>query len=284
MTSSTQVPRVWLYTRAWTRGERLRPRNQRVCRMWRSTIGCIALATSSCTSHHAYVSPTPGEDIRDVQLATGGMSLIRTPAGGAAIVGLAYDQSTDHIFARVLPGTTIREIERSTGHVIRDFQARRVTPGCGGITPDEFPITECGLAIRWSDRHFFLDNPNGNPITEIDFNGDFVRNIVLQQPGGVIGGLAYDQAGGRLYILYVATETVAEVDLSGTEIRRFRPQAPILPQGLSMSSDRRELYIPLISGNFIGVFDLAGALITQHPLQRSGIAGGVAAGRRRSWP
>jgi hypothetical protein len=215
-------------------------------------------------------------------LLLGGLSTIRTPAGGTAIVGLDYERSSDHIFARVLPGTIIREIERSSGNIIRSFPAQKVTPGCGGITPDQFPIIECGLAMRWSDRHFFLDNPTGNPITEIDFNGNFVRSITLKQPGGVIGGLAYDQQNDHLYVLYIAG-TVAEVDLNGAEIRRFKPKTPILPQGFGMNSDRRELYIPLINGNFIGVFDLGGALIAQHPLQRSGMAGGVGAGPRPPW-
>ena len=246
---------------------------------WLVTV-LIVLSVSGCTSHHAYVSLTPGEGIRDVEIPSGDLSLIRTPAGGAAIVGLAYEKDSDHIFARVLPGTALREVERSTGSVLRSFSARQITAGCGGITPDEFPIAGCGLAIRWSDRHLFLDNPTGNPITEIYINGDFVQNITLQRPGGVIGGLAYDQQTDNLYVLYVATETVAEIDLNGNELRRFQPQTPILPQGLSISPDRRELYIPLVNGNFIGVFDLSGGLTAQHSLQRSGFAGGVGAGPR----
>jgi hypothetical protein len=246
-------------------------------------ISYVALMLSGCAGHHAYVSLTPPEEMRDVTIPIGAVALIRSASGGSAIVGLDYEQSSDHIFARVLPGTTLREVERSSGNIIRSFPAQKVVPGCGGITPIEIPTVACGLAMRWSDRHFFLDNPTGNPITEVDFNGDFVRHITLQQPGGVIGGLAYDQQTNHLYVLYIATETVAEVDLNGVEIRRFRPQPRVLPQGLGMSSDRRELYMPLFNGDFLGVFDLGGALITQYPLQRSGVVGGVGAGRRPWW-
>lgn len=237
------------------------------------------LLASGC-SHHAYVSLTPGEDIRDVEIPSGDMARIRN-AASPIVVGLAYEKSSDRIFARLVPGTALREIERATGTVVRSFVARQVTPGCGGISPAaEMPVTVCGLAMRWSDRHFFLDHPTGNPVTEVDFGGNFVRHITLQSPGGPVGGLAYDQRTDTLYVLYIASETVAEVDLDGREIRRFRPQAPIQPQGLSISPDRRELYIPLGSGTFIGVFDLNGALKAQHALGGAGYAGGVGAGPR----
>ena len=241
---------------------------------------CLALTTFGC-SQHAYVSLTAGQQIRDIEVPTGTMKLIPN-AAGSTIVGLAYQKSSDRIFARLIPGTAMREIERSTGNIIRSFVAQQVTAGCGGINPvSEFPNTECGLAMRWSDRHFFLDNPNGNPITEVDFNGDFVRHITLQSPGGPIGGLAYDQRANTIYVLFIPIMTVAEVDLNGREIRRFRPQAPIQPQGMSMSSERRELYIPSIDATFINVFDLGGALKAQYPLQSTGYAGGVGAGPRR---
>jgi hypothetical protein len=172
------------------------------------------------------------------------------------------------------------EIERGTGAILRSFVARQVTPGCGGVSAAIGDIVVCGLAMRWSDRHFFLDHPNGNPITEVDYNGDFVRRITLQSPGGPIGGLAYDQRTNTIYVLYVTILTVAEIDLDGREIRRFRPQAPIQPLGLSISPSRRELYIPIVGATHIGVFDLGGALKARHPLQNGGIAGGVGAGPR----
>lgn len=244
-----------------------------------STLMAIAMLTYGC-SQHTYVSLTPGQQIRDIELPSSNMELIPN-AVSSTIVGLAYQKSSDRIFARLVPGTSMREIDRSSGAVIRSFVARQVTPGCGGLTPaSELPITECGLAMRWSDRHFFLDNPNGNPITEIDFNGDFVRNISLQNPGGPIGGLAYDQRANTLYVLFMQGFVVAEVDLNGNEIRRFQPQAPIQPQGMSMSSERREIYIPLVNATHIGVFNLSGALKSQHVLQGTGYAGGVGAGPR----
>jgi len=238
----------------------------------------LALFALGCT-HHAYVSLTPGQDIRDVEIPSGNMQLISN-ASSSFIVGLAYQKDQDRIFARVIPGTQMLEIERGTGAILRSFVARQVTPGCGGVSAAIGDIVVCGLAMRWSDRHFFLDHPNGNPITEVDYNGDFVRRITLQSPGGPIGGLAYDQRTNTIYVLYVTILTVAEIDLDGREIRRFRPQAPIQPLGLSISPSRRELYIPIVGATHTGVFDLGGALKARHPLQNGGIAGGVGAGPR----
>jgi hypothetical protein len=239
----------------------------------------LSLLAFGC-SHHAYVSLTPGEDIRDIEIPSGSIERISNQFS-AIIVGLAYQKDTDRIFARLIPGTSMREIDRKTGAVIRSFVARQVTPGCGGMSPvTNQPVTECGLAMRWSDKHFFLDNPTGNPITEVDFNGDFVRRIILQSPSGPIGGLAYDQRTDTLYVLYITIMTVAEYDLNGREIRRFRPQAPIQPQGMSISSDRRELYIPLVNATHMGVFDLSGALKARHRLPSVGFAGGIGAGPR----
>lgn len=234
---------------------------------------------SGCSSH-TYVGLTPAESIRDVDIPSGALAQVPNSAN-AAIVGMAYEESSDHLFLRLLPGTSMREIERKTGALIRNFTAAGVTAGCGGFTPDEFPTTECGLAMRWSDRHFFLDHPTGNPVAEIDFMGNFVRNITLQTPHGPIGGLAYDQRSDRLFVLFI-NRLVAEVDLNGLELRRFIPSGPyqIQPQGLSINTGRRELYIPLMNGNRIGVFDLNGSYKDNYPLQRSGATGGVAAGDR----
>ncbi|GIL06261.1 hypothetical protein FBR04_01885 [Betaproteobacteria bacterium PRO7] len=247
-----------------------------------AVVAAAGLASTGCAMH-TYVALTPGEGIRDVTLPGGGLATIRV-SSNEQIVGLAYEQRTDRLFAREIPGTRLVEIERASGATVRTFSAQQVTPGCGGLlTNVELPNIACGLAMRWSDRHLFLDHPNGNPITELDVDGRFVRHIMLQKPGGPIGGLGYDQRNDRLYVLYIVSETVAEVDLNGAEIRRFRPQAPIQPQGLDVSTARRELYIPLVNGNAIGVFDLSGALIEQHPLQRAGVAGGVGAGTRPWW-
>jgi hypothetical protein len=234
---------------------------------------------SGCSSH-TYVGLTPAENIRDVDIPSGVLAQVPNSAN-VAIVGMAYEESSDHIFLRLLPGTSMREIERKTGALIRNFTAACVTAGCGGFTPDEFPTTECGLAMRWSDRHFFLDHPTGNPVAEIDFMGNFVRNITLQTPHGPIGGLTYDQRSDHLFVLFI-NRLVAEVDLNGLEMRRFTPSGPyqLQPQGLSMNSARRELYIPLMGGNRIGVFDLNGSYKDSYPLQRSGATGGVAAGDR----
>jgi hypothetical protein len=242
---------------------------------------CAGLLAGCAT--RAYVALTPGEGIREVTLPTGGLVTLR-PSHNSQIVGLAYEERTDHVFARLIPGTQLLEIERSSGNVLRTFSAQQVTPGCGGIFPSvELPSVNCGLAQRASDRNLFLDHPTGNPITEITVDGVFVRHVMLKKPGGPIGGLGYDQDSGLLYVLYIASRSIAEVDLNGVELRRITPQGPIMPQGLERDSRKNEFHIPLGNGNEIGVFSDGGALLSQYPLQRAGVAGGVGSGQRPWW-
>jgi hypothetical protein len=240
-----------------------------------------AVVLGGCATR-AYVGLTPGEGIREVDLDNGTLTTLR-PSHAAAIVGLAYEERTDRLFARLLPGTLLLEIDRRSSIVVRSFNAQQVPAGCGGVQPaPELPNAVCGLAMRAADRHLFLDHPSGNPITELTVDGAFVRHIPLKQPGGPIGGLAFDDDTGRLYVLY-ATGTVAEVDLDGAEIRRFRPQGPIEPLGLDYDRHEKRFLIPLAGGNRLGAFDSNGALRREYPLQRAGTAGGVASGRIAWW-
>lgn len=241
-----------------------------------------AVVLGGCATR-AYVGLTPGEGIREVRLNDGTLETLR-PAHAAAIVGLAYEERTDRLFARLLPGTQLMEIDRRSSVVIRLFNAQQVTAGCGGILPaSELPNAVCGLAMRAADRHLFLDHPTGNPITELTVDGAFVRHITLKQPGGPIGGLAFDDDSGRLYVLYATLGTVAEVDLDGVEIRRFRPQGPIQPLGLDYDRHQKVFLIPLQSGNRLGAFDGNGVLLREYPLQRAGTVGGVGSGRIAWW-
>lgn len=241
-----------------------------------------AIVLGGCATR-AYVGLTPGEGIREVKLDNGTLATLR-PSHAAAIVGLAYEERTDRLFARLLPGTLLLEIDRRSSLVVRHFNAQQVTAGCGSVLPaPELPDTVCGLAMRATDRHLFLDHPTGNPITELTVDGAFVRHITLKQPGGPIGGLAYDDDTGRLYVLYLTLGTVAEVDLDGVEVRRFRPQGPIQPLGLDYDRHQKVFLIPLAGGNRLGAFDSNGALLRQYPLQRSGTAGGVGSGRIAWW-
>lgn len=241
-----------------------------------------AVVVAGCATR-AYVGLTPGEGVREVTLDNGTLTTLR-PSHAAAIVGLAYEERTDRLFARLLPGNLLLEIDRRSSIVVRSFNAQQVTGGCGGLqaTP-ELPDAVCGLAMRAADRHLFLDHPTGNPVTELTVDGAFVRHITLKQPGGPIGGLAFDDDTGRLYVLYATLGTVAEVDLDGVEIRRFRPQAPIQPLGLDYDRHQKAFLIPLAGGNRLGAFDSSGALMREYPLQRSGTAGGVGSGRIAWW-
>lgn len=238
----------------------------------------ILLAIAGCTSH-AYVSLTPSETLRDVNLRSGTVTAM-WPSGGRTIVGLAADGTRRAIYARVDPGNRLAEYDRETGALRRLFNAERVPPGCGTSVPVE--ILVCGLAIRLFDKHLFLDHPQGNPIYELDNDGKWIRDIRLQSPGGVIGGIAYDQRNRVLYVIFVTTSTVAEIDLNGVEQRRFSLSRPVQPEGLSIGVNSDRLYVPLVSGSALGEFDMNGQFVRQFPLNRAGFAGGVGVDSQRT--
>ncbi len=247
-------------------------------------LGFVTAVLFAC-SHHVYVGMPSGQPMRDVEIPSGNTELISV---GSSFIGVAYEESSDHLFLRVVPGTQLQEVDRS-GNRLRSFSAQQVTAGCDGrpAPGSDSPSKECGLAMRYKDRHFFLDHPGGLLIAEIDINGAFIRNIRLAQPGGEIGGLAYDQKTDTIYVLFVRSRMVAEIDLQGDQLRRFgfvNPQtgASILVErfGLSISSKRRELYLALHNGNRLGVFDLGGTLIDEHALSAGASIQGIGAGRR----
>lgn len=184
--------------------------------------GFFAALLIGC-SHHAYVGMPPGQPMRDVEIPSGNTTLIPI---GSSFIGAAYEEASDHLFLRIVPGTQLQELDRN-GNRLRSFSAQQVTAGCDGAGPEsDEPSKECGLAMRYSDRHFFLDHPGGLLIAEVDINGAFIRNIRVAQPDGPIGGLAYDQQTDTIYILFVRSRMVAEIDLMGNQLRRFRPFNP----------------------------------------------------------
>lgn len=239
-------------------------------------IALISSFTMAGCSNHAYVALSASEQFRDVSLPDGNMQMIPNTSS-VSTVGLAYLADKDHLLERVLPGTQLREIDRKDGKIIRTFAAKQVTAGCANTGPsgDEIPAgTICGLAMRQSDRHLFLDHPNGTIITEIDYLGEFVKHIRLQQPRGAIGGLGVDQAADTLYVLFI-NGMVSEIDMRGNEIRSFNVVGT-QPRGLSVNEGRKEIYIPLVNGGHIGVFNWNGELVAKHVLQHAGTTTGVA--------
>ncbi|MDH3241963.1 MAG: SdiA-regulated domain-containing protein [Alphaproteobacteria bacterium] len=243
-----------------------------------------ALAVLAGCADHAYVGLPPGQPMRDITIPDG---TTRNVPIGASLVGVAFEEGRDRLFLRILPGTQLQEVDRRTGRRIRSFSAQQVPAGCGGFTPDEFPIQECGLAMRYADRHLFLDHPSGLQIAELDIDGRFVRNIRLAQTDGPIGGLAYDQQTDTLYVLFIRSRMIDQIDLQGRRLRRLRATNPqtgaavtVERFGLGINSKRRELYLALHNGNRLGVFDMSGGLIATHNLNRSGLVPGVGGGRR----
>lgn len=245
-------------------------------------VAVCCVVVSGCASH-AYTSLTAGEQIRDINLRSGSVSTIGGGTG-QLIIGLAADPVNNSLYARVAPnGNQLRELDRDSGAIVRQFVAERVVPGCGQQTVTLDAIV-CGLAIRLFDHHLFLDHPQGLMIHEVDSDGKWIQNIQLQSPGGAIGGLAYDQRNGVLYALFIRTSEVAEIDMSGVERRRFRFDRSVQPEGLSIGVNSDELYVPLAGGSVLGAFDTNGRFIRQYPLNRSatGPAAGVGADSRRT--
>lgn len=234
-------------------------------------------------SDYAYVGMPQGQPSREVRIPDGSTRLFPTPG---SIVGLAYDDARRRIYVRNLPGTQLQELNRS-GSVLRTFAAQRVPAGCGGSAPVEIPIKECGLAVRKSDGHLFLDHPNGLIITELGTDGKFVRNINVARPQGPIGGLAFDDQTQTLYLLFIRNRMIAEMDLNGTALRTIRASNPaaggaalqIERFGLGINPKRRELYVALQNGNRLGVLDMSGGLIATHNLSAGVVVEGIGGGR-----
>ncbi len=233
-------------------------------------------------SDYAYVGMPQGQPSREVRIPDGATRLFPL---SSPIVGLAHDDARRRIYVRNLPGTQLQELDRN-GTVLRTFSAQRVPGGCGGFTPDEFPIKECGLAVRAADGHLFLDHPNGLIITELQPDGQFVRDINVARPQGPIGGLAFDDKTQTLYLLFIRNRLIAEMDLNGAELRTIRPSNPsagaalqIERFGLGINPKRRELYVALQNGNRLGVLDMAGGLIGTHNLSAAAAVEGIGGGR-----
>lgn len=244
---------------------------------------CAVLAMTGCADY-AYVGLPQGQPSREIRIPDG--TTVTFPLS-SSIVGLTYEDRPRHLFARNLPGTQLQELDRR-GNVLRTFAASQVPAGCGGITPDEFPVKECGLAIRLSDRHLFLDHPGGVRISELLADGSHVRHITLERPEGPIGGLAYDQKTDRLYTLFIRNRRIGVYDLDGKRVGTVGATDPatgaavmIERFGLAINSDRREIYAALHNGNRLGVFDMNGSLKATHPISTGTAVNGIGAGRGR---
>lgn len=244
----------------------------------------VAASLGACRTSRAFTSGQSGTPLRVIDTDTGPLNDVADPGGGSTIVGVAYRPETDLLYVRIAPGNRVRVVSHKTGRVIEDITAGGVPAGCGGVNPaTDQVVADCGLAIDAFGKRLFLDHPNGNPIFVTDLAGKALGKITLRNPGGSIGGLGFDESTQHLYVLYIPTHTVAEVDLQGVEIRRFKPDRPIQPESLDYDSDRAELLIPLVNGTHLGIFDRDGKLLRQWPLARSGLAGGTGVGSRTSW-
>lgn len=257
----------------------------------------LSVASSGCQAPHAYVSGLVSEPVFDVPTRGGRVERIARPdcIGGSAIVGMAYWRDRDLLYARITPGNRVIEFNRA-GRCLRTQIPQPGVPspvpaGCGSALEQ----LTCGLTIRWSDGHLFLDDPNpvNRRIFELDNDGALVQTITYQSPNpnvvSPISGLGFHQSDGRLWALFPNFQTdsaVVEYDLAGRALRRFSVgNAGVQAQGLAIDTERNEAVLPRRDGQAIVVFDLQGNRLRDVAVPRAVagfLGGGIGAGPRRA--
>jgi uncharacterized protein YjiK len=217
--------------------------------------------------NHIYLTTAASAAIHDHGPAPAAVRAVLAP--GERALGLAYDFNTDHLFVRIAPGQVIRVVERPSGRILRDMPL-----------PRELHTTApADLAIRSHDRHLFAAHPDGRSIVELTLFGGFVRRFELRGLTAPIGGLAYDQQGGRLLVLTAAAPAhVGVVSPEGRIEDLVALTTPVSPVSLGYDSDARRFFVPLADGRSLGEFDATGRLLAVHPAADTITA--VDAGRR----
>lgn len=218
---------------------------------------CAALLAGCATSgpNHTYLTTTGSDAIHDLGPKSAKLADIVGPDEHA--LGLAYDFNTDHLFVRVAPAQVIRVIERPSGKILREMPL-----------PAEVNTTApADLAVRSSDRHLFAVHPDGRSVVELTLFGEVVRRIELRDLDAPIGGLAYDQRGGRLLVLSADAghARIGAVAPEGSVTYYVTLAAPVSPLSLGYDSDAGRFFVPLADGRSLGEFDRDGKLVATHP-------------------
>lgn len=230
-------------------------------------LSCVALGGAGCATpgpNHLYVAARGGEPLRDIGPQGAPVATVASNTTSAeAILGLAYDFNTDHLFLRLAPGNVIRVVERPSGRKLRDMMLPQVPPG--SIHVARHPTAD--LAIRPSDRHLFLALPDGRSIAEITLLGERVSVFELKDVPGPIGGLAYDHKNHRLLaLLATAPARIGAVSSDGSVTYYVTLSGPVLPISLGYDCAARHYYVPLADGRTVGVFDENGHLVGKSEL------------------
>ena len=214
------------------------------------------LALAGCATPgplHLYSLPTASANaIAD----TGADHTADTPsflAPGEIVTGFAYDPFTDHFFLRLAPGDRIRVVDRPARAVKREFTvAELLTHGDPG-----------DLAVRPRDGHLFAAHPAEPALIELTRFGQIVRIIPLAGSGSPPLAVAYDSQGSRLLTLRIKQRAVwlSTHELDGRLVGEVALSEPASPHSLGFDANKRELYVPLATGQAIGVFGENGQLL-----------------------
>lgn len=232
--------------------------------------GLVLLAAGGCATrgpNHVYFTQAGRTAVQDLGPASRDIPHAVAPA--EAVLGLAYDFNTDHLFVRL--ARRIRVIERPSGKVLREMPL-----------PAELRTeNSADLALRSGDRHLFAVMPDGRAVVELTLFGKFVRRIGLAGLDGPIGGLAYDQKNNRLLVLtsasrarigYVTPEAI--VTYYVTLARSVRPVS------LGYDSEAGHFFVPLADGCTLGEFDPGGNLLATHQTAGTSAITAIDAGPR----
>lgn len=171
------------------------------------------------------------------------------------LTGLAYDPFTDHLFLRLAPGNKIRVVDRPARAIKREFTIEGISSSGGG-----------DLAVRPRDGHIFLLENHGAAIAETNRFGKLVRTFTTDtEPRDAIG-IAVDSEANRLLLLHADRQSVTLHNEDGRQMRQIRLDQPV-GGSLAVDGEHRELYAPLETGRYIGVFNFEGKLLRRLPEQ-----------------
>ncbi|MBI2813401.1 MAG: hypothetical protein HYX71_03895 [Opitutae bacterium] len=239
-----------------------------------AALSAAAFGGGGCATrgpNHVYYTTSASTAVHDLGPDAKEISNGRT--AGEAVLGLAYDFNTDHLFLRL--AGSIRVIERPSGKVLRDMpflpdnspagEVVGTNTGPAGVGNGAHTTVSADLAIRSSDRHLFAVHPDGRSVVELTLFGGFVRRIELRGPAEPIGGLAFDQKNNRLLVLTTThLVRIGHVSSEGSVTYCVTLAGEVRPVSLGYDSDQGHFFVPLADGNSLGEFAADGRLVATH--------------------
>lgn len=228
-------------------------------------LGLIAvIALGGCATPgpmHIFLAGAATEPMHDVAVTPGedGAVLAHYLQAGERAVGLAYDYNTDYIWLRVLPWNQLRVVNRPARRVEANYAF-----GPANFDP---AVNTLDLAARSADLHVLAVSDSGRTVVELTRRAVRVREIRVGNGTRRIGGLAYDQTGDRLLVLWAeGAAEVAVCDRDGAITTTVRLAEPVAATSLAYDSDRRRLFVPMPEPGWLGEFDLDGRLQRRVPV------------------